>query len=65
MADRSASNMIEHIVVRHSQATCSLADHSKVMLSALADNRSRNAVTLPWHEWRPSCESNFFTLSVS
>ena len=35
------------------------------MLSVLADNRSRNAVTSPWHEWRPSCESNFFTLSVT
>jgi len=52
-------------IVRCNQATCSLTNHSEVMLSVLTNHRLRNAVTLLWHQWRPCWERNFFTLSVS
>jgi len=40
--------------------TSSLTNHSEVMLPMLTNHRSGNAVTSPWHQWRPSCERNFF-----
>jgi len=42
-----------------------LTNHGEVILSVLTSHRSRNAVTLSWHQWWPSWECNFFPLSVT
>jgi len=51
-------------IIQRNQATCSLTNHGEVMLSVLTNHRSRNAVTLPWHQWRGDRIHRDFSLVV-